>query len=511
MKNIKKHILLIFIALLGISCSEETFFELERPNQFPWTNVNELELSVRELYYRLNRAPWDHPFGTVALKNFTESDIAVFLPQFVGGSSSADYYNRKFSEAPCVNEMEGSFVRLYEMVTACNGPLQMLKNAEDAGEEPFASMTQIDRDKVKQFKGELLFLRGLTYWYLARMYAPPFNPNGSNDGQFFTLRRDFITSSTELKEPVLGSIEEVYAAIAEDWTNAKALLFEDPSSLMSAFNLRARASKYAASAMLMRLYFIMGDHAKAETECNYIIGNEVYNLHEDPIEAFNKNGADGWGSEVIWQTACDASSSTYGRMESIYSRNHYASDRQSAWSSQAMSRWAMKQVGWMASDLSETEEAKQDLRYQQIYYRYETDPRDESVGPLVWSYKWFRAPDARRSNRPLIRLAEVYLTRSIIRFNNNDHEGAVADLNEVRNRAGLDNIEANELTADMIHNERIKEMATENGDRTYYLIGLQLPIGIGDRNPSNFSPVQPPYSEYYWQVPTVEQNQNQSY
>jgi len=84
-------------------------------------------------------------------------------------------------------------------------------------------------------------------------------------------------------------------------------------------------------------------------------------------------------------------------------------------------------------------------------------------------------------------------------------------LNVVRNRAGLDNILANELTAEMIHNERIKEMATENGDRTYYLIGLQLPIGIGDRNPASSSPVQPPYSEYYWQVPVVERNQNQSY
>jgi hypothetical protein len=108
-------------------------------------------------------------------------------------------------------------------------------------------------------------------------------------------------------------------------------------------------------------------------------------------------------------------------------------------------------------------------------------------------------------------LAEVYLTRSIIRYNNNDKVGAASDLNVVRNRAGLVSINANAITADMIHNERIKEMATENGDRTYYLIGLQLPIGIGDRNPSDFSPVMPPYAEYYWQVPVVEQNQNQSY
>ena len=278
MNTIKKYLLLIFLVISGISCDEESFFELERPNQFPWTNVNELELGVREPYFLLNREPWDHPFGTVALKNFTESDIAVFLPQFVGASASAEYYNREFSNATPAYEMEGTFVRLYEMITACNGPLQMLQNAEEAGEDPFPSMTQSDRDKVDQFKGELLFMRGLAYWYLARMYAPPYNPNRDNDGRYFTLRREYVTTSEDLKNPELGSIEEVYAAIEEDWTNAKSLLFEDHSTVVTELNIRARANKVAASAMLMRLYFIKGEHDKALTECNYILDSPLYDL-----------------------------------------------------------------------------------------------------------------------------------------------------------------------------------------------------------------------------------------
>ncbi len=511
MNTIRKYLLLIFTAILVISCDQEAYFELKRPNQFPWTNVNELELGVREPYFLLNRGPWNNPFGTIALKNFTESDIAVFLPQFVGASASAAYYNREFSKAVPAYEMEGAFIRLYEMITACNGPLQMLNDTEEAGEDPFPSMTQAERDKVNQFKGELLFMRGLAYWYLARMYAPPYNPNGSNDGRFFTLRREFVTSSEELKKPKLGSVAEVYAAIEEDWTNAKSLLFEDHTSLVNEINVRARANKVAASAMLMRLYFIKGEHDKALSECNYILGSSMYDLTEDPIEAFNKNGADGWGNEVIWQTACGKTSGAYGRIETIYTRNHYSGSNMAPWASQALSHWAMRRVGWMNTDLSETDEARNDKRYQQIYFRYNVDPRSNLVPPMVWSHKWFRAPDKGRSNRPLIRLAEIYLTRSIIRYNKNDKVGAAADLNMVRNRAGLVDIDPSVLTADMIHNERIKEMATENGDRTYYLIGLQLPIGIGDRNPSEFSPVMPPYSEYYWQVPLVEQNQNQSY
>ncbi len=516
MNNIKKYLILVLIVAMGASCDQDSFFELERANEFPWTNVSELELGVREPYYLINKDPWYHPFGTIALKNFTESDIAVFLPQFVGASSSADYYNRAFSNAACINEMEGSFAQIYLMITACNGPLQLLADAEEAGEDPFPSMTTSDKEKVQQFKGELLFMRGLSYWYLARMYAPPYNPNGSNDGKYFTLRREFVTSSDELKNSTLGTVAEVYAAIEEDWADAKELLFEDPTSIVTESNVRARASKYAASSMLMRLYFIMGEYDKAEDECDYIISsgvtqNGLFDLTEEPIEAFNKNGADGWGSEVIWQTACESTSGAYGRMESIFSRNHYRKDDLCSWASQAMSHSAMQQVGWMDADLNETTEAQNDKRYEQIYYRYDVDPRDDSVEPMVWSYKYFRAPDVRRSNRPLIRLAEVYLTRAIIRYNNNDTGGAASDLNIVRNRAGLDDVLSSEITDEIIHNERIKELATENGDRTYYLIGLQLPIGIGDRDASKFSPVQPPYSGYYWQVPASEQDQNQSY
>lgn len=511
MNNIKNYIVLIFIILLGISCEQDKFFELERPNQFPWTNVGELELGVREPYYLINKGPWNNPFGTIALKNFTESDIAFFIPQVVGASSSAAYYNREFNNAACVNEMEGAFVQIYMMITACNGPLQMLADADAAGEDPFPSMTQFDKDKVKQFKGELLYMRGLSYWYLARMFAPPYNPNGANDGRFFALKREFSNSADDLKKPTLGSVAEVYAAIEEDWTNAKALLFEDNSVFVNEINVRARANRYAASAMLMRLYFVMGQHDKAESECNYIIGNGVYDLTEDPIEAFNKNGAGGWGSEVIWQTACNDVSGAYGRMGSIFSRNHYRKDDLSPWASQPMSHNAMKRVGWMASDLSETEEALNDKRYQQIYFRYDQDPRSELIPPFVWSYKYFRAPDVRRSNRPLMRLAEVYLTRSIIRFNGNDKEGAANDLNVIRNRAGLIDISTDDITAEGIHNERIKELSTESGDRTYYLIGLQLPLEIGDRDPSKFSPVTAPYANYYWQVPVTENNLNQAY
>ena len=117
-------------------------------------------------------------------------------------------------------------------------------------------------------------------------------------------------------------------------------------------------------------------------ECDYILGSPLYDLTEDPIQAFNKNGADGWGSEVIWQTACNNISGAYGRMETIYGRSHFSSKNMAAWASQAMSHWSMKQVGWMSADLSETAEARSDKRYVQVYARNDVDPRSNLVPPM---------------------------------------------------------------------------------------------------------------------------------
>ena len=131
--------------------------------------------------------------------------------------------------------------------------------------------------------------------------------------------------------------------------------------------------------------------------------------------------------------------------------------------------------------------------------------------PQVWNDKHFRAADGRRSNIPMLRLSEFLLTRALLLFNQNNLTGAAADLNAVRERAGLTDIPAGNVTALEINNERIRELSGEHGDRTYYLIGQRLPIGIGDRDASKFSPILPPYSNMYWQVPLAEQQLNQAY
>ena len=71
-------------------------------------------------------------------------------------------------------------------------------------------------------------------------------------------------------------------------------------------------------------------------------------------------------------------------------------------------------------------------------------------------------------------------------------------------------LDAATLTEAQIERERIIELAGEHGDRIYYLIAMRRSIGRGDR-PTSIAAIDPPYADYYWQVPLAESEQNGAY
>jgi hypothetical protein len=79
-----------------------------------------------------------------------------------------------------------------------------------------------------------------------------------------------------------------------------------------------------------------------------------------------------------------------------------------------------------------------------------------------------------------MRSAELYLSRAYILFKDGDRNGAAADLNAVRQRAGLAAVAAADITENMIHIERRREMAFEQ-DRLFYLQAVGINVPPGDR------------------------------
>ena len=523
------------------SCDNNNFFDLQRENEYPWTSVDELELAVRAPYLMTMGNAWGSPVGALGLRGFAESDVSQYLNGITGGSYYYEYYNRLWQTTVLGNskELELAFTYLYDISTATNAPLKLIQDAEDAGTDVFPNMMESDRETVKRFKGELLFMRAWAYWYLARTWAPPYDPDGNNDTKHFVLRRTYMNSSDELKNSELATVEEVYASIVEDLIDAIDLL---PTSYVTTeLSQRSRVNKYAAKAMLAKVYFYMGKHDLAKEQLDDVIGSGMYNMEDDPIESFNRIAGEGSSGEIIWEIALNSTSNRYDRNPTIFSKCNYNTNgggrgiywNHCAWACFTMSYTILNQIGWINSDLSVGPEAVNDKRYTQTYIRLEGyKPNPYAAGtaeyyehlntyesrysaltyPMVWQDKHYRAPTSgRRSNRPMLRLAEMYLLRSIIRFNNNEKDGAASDLNKVRERAGLEDISPASITEMDIDNEWIKEMSGEHANRLFWLIGLRKTIGIGDRDATKFSPIEPPYSNYYWQIPLLEQQNNNAY
>jgi hypothetical protein len=270
---------------------------------------------------------------------------------------------------------------------------------------------------------------------------------------------------------------------------------------------------------MAKVYFMVGDQDKALPELDYVI-NGPFSLDQNPLEAFNRSDASR-GNEVIWyalyydkskgstqKVATSMNYSDYRAINGGRGENH----RRCTWHQFTFSHALLKQVGWMDNNLNATEEALNDKRYQQLFWRLEPyrgddndDPRYYDLQykhvktPQVYGDKYFRGADGQFTNVPVIRLAEMYLTRSIIHLKKGNPNQALDDLNVVRARAGLEPLTT--VTEQDIHNERIKEMAFE-GDRLYYLQALNMPIPPGDR--TDVAAIQPPYENLYWRLPQSE-------
>jgi hypothetical protein len=271
----------------------------------------------------------------------------------------------------------------------------------------------------------------------------------------------------------------------------------------------------------------MGDYAKAKAECDYLIdqnGGE-FNLTEDPIQAFNKSTLER-GKEVIFYIPF-YDDNAYAPKHATVFTNLYGTSL-CGWTETRMGNSTIKRLGWMNDPDNDTiinAAARRDKRFSQLVaVRY---PKSKAVAgqftdkraPImekttIWPNKYYRGSKNFKTNIPVIRLAEVNLTRSIIRFKSGDKQGAAADLNVVRKRAWDTNVggayvdvDQNSITEQMIHDERLIEMFGEN-DRIDYLRALKVNIPNGERATGSL-----PYTheDFVWAIPSRELLYNESF
>lgn len=531
MKKMKLHILPIVLFITIGACNNDEFFELDNPPEDPWLSLEEFERAPSGAYHMaFTRSNWDNLLGAPRLVKTVQSDLAQLLPGSVGNIPFTEMYNRTSDLE--IDKTSNTFRNSYRLIAICNSGLDFL--AENNG-DPFPNVSQSDKEhNLGRIEGELYFMRGYAYWLLSSLFLPPYTAPGSNEVKILPLRTSFEDNFAGAKSPEIGTTQQIYDLIREDFNKARQLLPErfDPGLHHPSYAF-GRANRFSAAAMLAKVYFMMGQSNEALAELDYVIDQNGgdYDLSEDPIEAFNRDD-NTRGKEVIWyalyfdpvarRNARELTSMNLQHYNAVNGGNPPEGFKRVSWNQFTLSYASLKQINWMVDpengDYTLTDEALNDKRFQQLYRKLEGYNPDgepwlfetvlsEVNTPMVWSDKYYRGKGTGSlTNIPVIRLAEMYLTRSLLRLRAGDIAGATADLNVVRNRAGIGDLPGT-ITEQDIHIERIKELAFE-GDRTDYLRSAGLDIPPGDRD---IAPVSHNDPSLVWVIPQTELDLNLSY
>ncbi|MEN9568829.1 MAG: hypothetical protein RL172_60 [Bacteroidota bacterium] len=275
-----------------------------------------------------------------------------------------------------------------------------------------------DRDRVK---GEALFLRGLMYFELVKLYGKPYSAGNAatNLGVQIVTVPTVNGEITEVQNVARSTVAQTYEQVISDLSSSKNLMGED---------IGVYAGKYTAAAILSRVYLQMGDYTKARDEANDVIENAGAGLEELYSKAFNNTSPSAEDIFVLPVTAQDG-----------------ANDLHTYWSiADFGARDGDVEINQNHFDLYDAADARLAL-----FYDY--------GGGYVYSGKWLQ----QYKYIPLVRLAEMYLTRAEANFRLGTATGAaaLADVNMVHERAGLPALTA--LTLDDIILERHLELAHE--------------------------------------------------
>ena len=317
-----------------------------------------------------------------------------------------------------------------------------------------------DEDDRATTEGEAKFLRGLAYFDLVRLFAKPYVAGQANTQLAVPIILDAVLDASVITYPARNTVDEVYALVISDLTDAYELLPESNSYF---------ANKYTAQALLARVYLQRGEFAKARDAANDVIENSGAELATTFADAFNNNENSSEDLFAMQVTSQDASGNSW---------NLY---------------WAGRDFGGRVGnpDISilEPHYAKYDDENDDRANFFYTTSR--GVATTKWQYQF--------GNIPVIRLAEMYLIRAETNERLGTEVGAtpLEDINMLRARAYASLFTA--VTLEVILMERQRELAFEGfalfdakrlgrniGDISFNDDRLVLPIPLRemDANPN---------------------------
>jgi len=306
-----------------------------------------------------------------------------------------------------------------------------------------------DADLKTQLEGEALFIRGIMHFELVRLYALPWGATASNTHLGVVVKtKPTNTEAEAFEKHPRNTVKEVYDQVIADLTKAATLL---PDVIAK------RANKFAALAFLSRVYLAQGNYSAALAAADSVIESGLFKMNAAVTAVFsNKNTA-----ESIWE------------IQQNEQNNAGTANNGMATFFASLPGIGRADVRVTASFVTNNYPAN-DLRVSEWYY-IGTGARPGNT----YSAKW----KSFSQNLPVIRIAEMYLTRAECNLRLGSAVGATPgeDLAQIKNPVRTNTTAPAVPTLDTIIAERLIELAFE-GQRIHDLRRLRLPTGTFEWN-----------------------------
>lgn len=280
-----------------------------------------------------------------------------------------------------------------------------------------------DKDRTQ---GEAEFLRGMTYFDLARLYGKAWNDGDPTKNLAVPIVLTPTTAVTPASFVARSTVSQVYAQAIADLTDAEAKLPEDNDFF---------ANKYAAAAILARLYLQKQDYTNAAKQANTVIESGAFSL--------NKNYADEFpypGQTHVDNTPEDIFAIQVTAQQGTNTLNTFYASTDNGGRGDIIIKDSFV-AGFENGDTR-------------------AEMYNEDSGGTLYCDKF----DNIYGNVHIIRLAELYLIRAESNFRLGTTLGAtpLADVNMIRARAKLKGLTSLTTVAPIL-TERIHELAFEGG------------------------------------------------
>lgn len=414
MKLYQKISLLLFLAILGTSC--EDFVEVEAPaHQLPVGVVFENEATARSamlgIYYQL--------FRSSAFSNGHTSSVTALAGLSAGTLAPVDATNSVFTEflqhevLPQNPNNLNLWSSAYHTIYMVNSFLEGLEVSDSLPEE-----------LAEQLRGEALFVRGFTYFYLRQLYGKV--P--------LILTTDYrLNASAASNTP-----EEIQAQILTDLQTAESLLSEEYTQ-----QERTYVNSFVVKALLARIALYDQNWELAIAYSTEVISqSSLYSLEDDLNEVFLANS-----QEAIWQI------SPLGGGNSATNTHE----------------WTIFASAFPQLRLTEGFETIFETGDLRIANWLEQHPDNNTYRPS--KYKAGNTGSAITEYSMVLRLAEQYLIRAEAQVQLGNMPAAITDLDKIRERANISLIAQTQpqiSTEDflmLLLEERQRELFAEWGHR----------------------------------------------